>query len=54
MYASTSLIVQKADQLVRQCGTRDPHRLANELGVEILRYPFKAHIRSSCETALCS
>lgn len=42
MYASTSLIVQKADQLVRQCGTRDPHRIANELGVEILRYPFKA------------
>lgn len=42
MYASTSLIVQKADQLVRQCGTRDPHRIANELGAEILRYPFKA------------
>lgn len=42
MYASTSEIVRKANHIVRQCGTRDPHKIADELGIEILYCPFKA------------
>ena len=42
MYASTSEIVRKANQIVRKCGTRDPHRIAEELGIEIMYCPFKA------------
>lgn len=42
MYASTSEIVHKANQLVKLCGTRDPHRIADELGIEIMYYPFKS------------
>ena len=42
MYASTSEIVRKANQIVRLCGTRDPHSIADALGIEILRCPFKA------------
>lgn len=42
MYASTSEIVQKANHIVRQCGTRDPHRIADELGIEIIYCPFKS------------
>lgn len=42
MYASTSEIVQKANRIVAMCGTRDPHRIAKELGIEVLYYPFKA------------
>ncbi len=41
MYASTSAIVRRANQIVKQCGTRDPHKIAEELGIEILYYPFK-------------
>lgn len=41
MYASTSEIVQKANRLVSLCGTRDPHKIAKEVGVEVLYYPFK-------------
>ena len=41
MYASTSEIVRKANYIVNKCGTRDPHKIAEELGVEILYYPFK-------------
>lgn len=40
MYVCTSEIVKKANKIVDLCGTRDPHRIARELGVEILYYPF--------------
>ena len=42
MYASTSEIVQKANHIVRLCGTRDPHKIADELGIEIMYCPFKS------------
>ncbi len=42
MYASTSEIVHKANQIVKMCGTRDPHKIANELGIEIMYCPFNA------------
>ena len=42
MYASTSEIVRKANQIVRQCGTRDPHKIAEELDIEIMYCSFKA------------
>lgn len=42
MYASTSEIVRKANQIIKMCGTRDPHRIADELGIEIMYCPFKA------------
>ena len=41
MYASTAEIVQKANSLVSQCGTRDPVKIANELGIEIICCPFQ-------------
>ena len=40
MYVCTSEIVQKANRIVTHCGTRDPHKIARELGVEVLYYPF--------------
>ena len=40
MYVCTSEIVQKANRIVSQCGTRDPHRIARELGIDVLYYPF--------------
>ena len=40
MYVSTSDIVQKANYIVSQCGTRDPLRITKELGIEVLYYPF--------------
>ena len=40
MYVCTSEIVKKANKIIDLCGTRDPHRIARELGVEILYYPF--------------
>lgn len=42
MYASTSEIVRKANQIVGLCGTRDPHKIADELGIEIMYCPFKS------------
>lgn len=42
MYASTSEIVHRANQIVKLCGTRDPHRIADELGIEIMYCPFKS------------
>ena len=42
MYASTSEIVRKANQIVKLCGTRDPRRIADELGIEIMYCPFKS------------
>lgn len=40
MYASTSEIVRKANHIVKQCGTRDPKKIADELGIVIRYYPF--------------
>lgn len=40
MYVCTSEIIKKANEIVDICGTRDPHKLAKELGVEVLYYPF--------------
>ena len=42
MYASTSEIVHKANKIVKMCGTRDPHKIADELGIEIMYCPFNA------------
>ena len=42
MYASTSEIVLKANQIIKMCGTRDPHKIADELGIEIMYCPFSA------------
>lgn len=42
MYATTTEIVRKANRIVRQCGTRDPHRIAETLGIQILYCQFKA------------
>ncbi len=41
MYVSTSEIVQKANSIVAQCGTRDSLRIARDLGIEVRYYPFK-------------
>jgi Zn-dependent peptidase ImmA (M78 family) len=40
MNASSSEIVCKANHIIQQCGTRDPHKIADELGIEILYCPF--------------
>lgn len=40
MYVSTSEIVQKANSIVAQCGTRDPLRIARDLGIEVMYCPF--------------
>lgn len=40
MYVCTSEIVQKANELIDLCGTRDPHKIAKDIGVDILYYPF--------------
>lgn len=40
MYIRTSDIVQKANRLVTQCGTRNPHKIAKEIGIDVLFYPF--------------
>lgn len=40
MYLRTSQIVERADELIRRCGTRDPRAMASELGVEILPRDF--------------
>lgn len=37
---STAEIVQRANSLVALCGTRDPLKMAKDLGVEVLYYPF--------------
>ena len=34
MYVCTSEIVKKANKIVDICGTRDPHRIAKDLGIE--------------------
>ena len=45
MYVSTSEIVQKANSIVAQCGTRDPNRIARDLGIEVRYYPFKEQLQ---------
>ena len=40
MYVCNSEIVQKANRIVAQCGTRDPKRIARELGIEVMYLPF--------------
>ena len=40
MAHSIQEIVKKADELVKRCGTRDPHRAAEELGVRIQYHTF--------------
>ena len=39
--ANTSEIVRKANHLVKGCGTRDPNRIARELGIEVMPCDFK-------------
>lgn len=41
MYVCTSEIVQKANHITKQCGTRDPRKIAHELGIEVMYCPFK-------------
>ena len=41
MYVRTDEIIDKANKLVSLCGTRDPHKIARELGVEVLYCPFE-------------
>ena len=40
MYVCTSEIVNKANRIVAQCGTRNPHKIAKELSIEVLYLPF--------------
>lgn len=40
MFVETSDIVRKANQIYRRCGTRDPYRIAQELGIQIMECPF--------------
>ena len=39
--ANTSEIVRKANHLVKECGTRDPNRIARELRIEVMPCDFK-------------
>ena len=41
LYVCTSEIVQRANKIITLCGTRDPYRIARELDIEILEYPFE-------------
>ena len=41
MYSKTPDIIEQANTLVSEAGTRDPNSLAAELGIEVLRRPFK-------------
>lgn len=40
MHTDTTKIIALADRLVRRCGTRDPFRMARELGITVLYRPF--------------
>ena len=51
MYVSTSEIVQKANSIVAQCGTRDPLRIARDLGIEVMYYPFNEQ-RGACRSEI--
>lgn len=41
MDIQTLEIVQTANNLVRDLGTRDPHKIARELGIEIIPMNYK-------------
>ena len=41
MDIQTLEIVKKANQLVKGIGTRNPHRMAEELGIDIIPLEFK-------------
>ena len=41
MYSPTAAIIQKADKIVRECETRDPERIAQDLGIIVMPRPFK-------------
>lgn len=41
MYAAASEIIHKANHIIKKCGTRDPHRIADDLGIEIMYCSFK-------------
>ena len=41
MDIQTLEIVQTANRLVNTLGTRDPHRIANELGIEVIPMNYK-------------
>lgn len=41
MYIQTLEIVKKANRLINGLGTRNPHRMARELGIEIIPLEFK-------------
>lgn len=38
--ANTIEIIKKADSIVRRCETRDPRKVARELGILVREYPF--------------
>ena len=42
MNIDTLKIVQKANEIVAMCGTRDPNCIAKQLGIQVLRCKFKA------------
>ena len=37
----TAGIVKKANEIVQICGTRDPHRIAQTLGIPVMPSPFE-------------
>lgn len=37
----TAEIVRKANRIVEECGTRDPHRIARDLGIEVMPCAFE-------------
>jgi len=37
----TSEIVAKANRIVEECSTRDPHKIARELGIEVMPCAFQ-------------
>ncbi len=41
MAFTTTEIVKKANKIVAGCGTRDPYKVANELGIQLLYRDFK-------------
>lgn len=39
--ANTSEIVKKANNVIKACGSRDPYRIAKDLGIEVIPCDFK-------------
>lgn len=42
MFVKTSEIVDKANQIYRRFGSRDPYVIADELGIQIMECPFSS------------